>query len=422
MSLSRASEDEKAGRDEAALGGAGTDPRVAFAVKLGRALHRYGAPTHRLEQAMNAVLRSLGLEGAFFSTPTGIFASFGPPEEQRTSLIRVEPSEVDLGKLAALDDLAGRVARGETGAAEGAREVERIVAAPPRYGVLLTTLSFGVASGAASRFLGGGWREAVASTVIGLVLGVLASLFGRREETSYVFEVVAAALAASLAALAALALAPLSIFLTTMAGVIVLVPGLTLTTAMRELATRNLVSGTARLMGAVLVFFEIGFGAALGAQLARLLPAPGGADGPEALPAWTLAVALVTAPLAFTVLLRARARDAGWIVLACALSFGGARAGALLLGPELGVFVGAVTIGAAGNLYARLLNRPSAVTLIPGLLLLVPGSVGYGSFARFIERDVTTGLEAAFTMILIAVALVTGLLVSNVVVPPRRAL
>jgi uncharacterized membrane protein YjjB (DUF3815 family) len=94
----------------------------------------------------------------------------------------------------------------------------------------------------------------------------------------------------------------------------------------------------------------------------------------------------------------------------------------LLLGPELGVFVGAVTIGAAGNLYARLLNRPSAVTLIPGLLLLVPGSVGYGSFARFIERDVTTGLEAAFTMILIAVALVTGLLVSNVVVPPRRAL
>lgn len=49
------------------------DSRIAFAAKLARALHHYGTPTHKLEQAMNLILLRLGIEGYFFSTPTGIF-------------------------------------------------------------------------------------------------------------------------------------------------------------------------------------------------------------------------------------------------------------------------------------------------------------------------------------------------------------
>src|SRR5262245_48488983 len=91
----------------------GGDPRVAFAVKLGQALHKYGTSTHRLETMMNLVLEKLELHGQFFVTPTGIFASFGLPEEQRTSLIRVESTDVDLEKLARLDILVNQVIRGD---------------------------------------------------------------------------------------------------------------------------------------------------------------------------------------------------------------------------------------------------------------------------------------------------------------------
>src|SRR5580704_3030813 len=68
------------------------DTAIAFAIKLGRALHEYGTPTYRLEAAMAAVVERFGLTGQFFAIPTGIFASFGAPEEQRTALIRVQPS------------------------------------------------------------------------------------------------------------------------------------------------------------------------------------------------------------------------------------------------------------------------------------------------------------------------------------------
>src|SRR5437667_6623281 len=88
------------------------DPSIAFVIKLGKALHRFGTPAHRLEEALGLVLQKLGLEGQFFSTPTGMFASFGAPEEQRTTLIRVEPGQVDLEKLILLDDLTNKVIQG----------------------------------------------------------------------------------------------------------------------------------------------------------------------------------------------------------------------------------------------------------------------------------------------------------------------
>ena len=54
----------------------------------------------------------------------------------------------------------------------------------------------------------------------------------------------------------------------TLAGLIVLIPGFMLTIAIRELSTRHLASGTARLVGAGITFLGIIFGVALGNRLA----------------------------------------------------------------------------------------------------------------------------------------------------------
>jgi uncharacterized membrane protein YjjP (DUF1212 family) len=401
---------------------AGGDSRILFIMKLGQALHRYGVPAHRLEQGLNLVAQRFGIAGSFFVTPTGIFASFGLPEEHRTSLIRIESTDVNLEKQAQLDELVTAVIRGQVSLAEGSQAIDRIVAAPARYGPALNTMCFALASGAAARFLGGGWREIFAATIIGLLVGVLAAVMSRFKEASKVFEPTAAIIASALVMLAAQIFQPFAIYLATLASLIVLLPGLTVTTAMRELATRNLVSGTARLMGAALLFFQIGFGVALGSQISRVLPPVALNTAPAVLPVWTLWLALLIAPLAFMVLFNAPVRDAGWIMLSCLLSFNGARAGANLLGPELGVCLGAMIMAAGCNLYSRLLNRPAAIPIVPGMMLLVPGSLGYGSLAKFIEKDVVSGVTTAFNMLLIAVALVTGLLMANVIVPPRKNL
>jgi uncharacterized membrane protein YjjB (DUF3815 family) len=214
-------------------------------------------------------------------------------------------------------------------------------------------------------------------------------------------------------------LTPFSVFTATMAGLIVLVPGFTLTIALTELSTRHLLSGTARLSGAFMTFLGITFGVALGNTLAIRVFGDYARLQSEAIPPWTNLIALVVAPVAFTILLKAEERDIPWLVLMGILAFYGSRLGTNVFGPELGAFVGAFVVGTASNVFARLLDRPSQVLIVPGILLLVPGSIGYRSLNALMEREVVSGIETAFSMLVIAVSLVAGLLMSNAVTPRR---
>lgn len=397
------------------------DPEVVeLVLRLGHGLHRYGDPAYSLEERLLRVSRTLGVDGQYFSMPTALFASLGPAAEQRTFQIRIEPGAVELERLARLDEIAVAVGDGQMGAAAARREVDAVLSAPARYGALLNTVAFALTSGAAARFFGGGLREIALSAVIGLVTGLVAVAAGRWTSVARIFEPLAATLAAALATMAATWFAPVSSYTATLAGLIVLIPGFTVTVAMIELATRNLVSGTARLAGAAGTFLAMGFGVALGTRLIALAVGAPPAVTPVPLPPWTEVPALMLAPIGFTILLRARPADGPAIAVAGALAYGGARVGSMLLGPELGAFVGAVALGAASNAYARTLRRPQVVPLVPGMLLLVPGSIGFLSLSSLMGGDTMTGVEAAFRMTLVAVSLATGLLFANVLLPARR--
>jgi len=371
---------------------------------------------------MSIAASRLGIAGQFFVTPTALFAAFSWGENQETLLERLEPGSVDLGKLAALDELIAQVANRDLSPVEASKRIDSILQAPPRWGAAISTMSFALISVCAARFFGGGWRELSAALVIGSLLGMLALVVGRRQQVVRLYEPLAALFATLIAMAFAAWLPPTNVFVATLGGLIVLVPGLTLTIAMTEIATRHLVSGTARLASAAVLFLVIGVGVALGRRIgAALFDAPILAN-PLPLHAWTEWVALLLSPLGFTVLFQARFREVGWISIAVVLAFLGARSGTQLLGPELGVFLGALAVGVGSYLYARKLHRPASIPLVPGIIMLVPGSFGFRSLDSLLAHDVLSGMETAFTMTLVAVALVTGLLMSNVVVPPRKAL
>ncbi len=395
--------------------------RIGFVLKLARAMHGYGYAAHRLEEVLCATAQRLGLEAQFFSTPTSIFAAFGEQADQRTFLLRVEPGDTDLGRLADVDRVTRRVLRGELTAAEGSAALDAIAALPPLYGRLLTTAAFGVASAAAARFLGGGATEIGLAGGLGVVTGVLSITAARFATLARVFEPLTAFVVTLIATAFAARVLPLSVPVTVLAGLIVLIPGLTLTVAMTELATRHLASGTARFSSALLLFVTIAFGVAVGSRLGQLGFGAVATAQPAALPGWTSFVALAAAPLAFTVLLRAHPNDAAWILVTGWITFGATRAGALSLGAELGAFVGSLAAGVTANLYALLRDRPSQIPLVPAVLLLVPGSLGFRSVSALVDREVLSGVETAFTMIFIATGIVAGLLVANIVVPRRRA-
>jgi uncharacterized membrane protein YjjB (DUF3815 family) len=125
---------------------------------------------------------------------------------------------------------------------------------------------------------------------------------------------------------------------------------------------------------------------------------------------------------ALGVLFRARWRELPWMLVAVMTAFGGARLGVHLLGPALGALLGALLAGLAGNVYERRRRRPAVVMVLPSLIMLVPGSIGYRSLSFLMERNIVAGIDSAVTALLVGVSLVAGLLLANVLLPPRNPL
>ena len=59
---------------------------------------------------------------------------------------------------------------------------------------------------------------------------------------------------------------------------------------------------------------------------------------------------------------------------------------------------------------------------MPGLILLVPGSIGFRGLSFLVEKNTLAGIETTFQMFMIAVALVGGLLLASILVSPKRSL
>lgn len=377
----------------------------------------YGAPAHRLEDAMREVLERTGVQGSFFSTPTAIIATLQHGDQRRTELVRIEKFEVDLGKLEELTDLANAVIAGEVSPRDGSASVDRIIAAPPRYGVMLTVVSFAIVSAAASRFFAGGLREIILAGIAGLGVGLLSLLPSRSATVARLFDAIAAFVVSFIAVGGASAMGGASIPIVTVAGLIVLVPGLTLTIAVTELAQRSLVSGTARLHGALVVFLMLGFGVALGGRGANALF--GSADRvPSSLDAWTEMVAVVIAILALNVILRVPSREVGWVLIVASVTYATVKWSSVAAGPEIGVFAGAIVAGVLSNVHGRAFDRPTAITRLPALILLVPGGLGFLGLSSILEDDVIGGMRTVIRVALIAVALATGLIIANAVASP----
>jgi uncharacterized membrane protein YjjB (DUF3815 family) len=273
-------------------------------------------------------------------------------------------------------------------------------------------------SAGVARVFGGDWAEVVAGALIGMVVGLLAVFTAGHRILQHLFPTIASAIAAFCAHGFAHMLGHDSVYVTLVSGLIVLLPGLMIMIGLAELATQNLVAGTARLAGAAILFVQMGFGVALGDQIGSLMVGEVHYTASKILPAWTEWAAIFSAGIGFVVLFQSRVQDAIWIVLAGLIAYSAARFGTQTFGPAIGAFVGAFTIGGASHIFRFFTHRPNQLMLVPGIILLVPGSMGFKSLTALLDQDIVAGLDTAFQMLLAGVSLVIGLLMSSIFILP----
>ncbi len=372
-----------------------------------------------------ALARALELEGVQVSaTPTLVEVSLGSLPEQRTFTLRVRPAAVDLDRdRPALGDLVGVPAAAKPHEAlggQGAHPRDRSVQRPAgRLLAHLLVAAFGIAGAALTPVLGGGWREAAVAAVVGLIVGGVALPAVRRARTEPIAAPIAAIAASFFAALAVELGLNASPNVVTLAALVTFLPGMRLTIGMRELSSEHLQSGVANTANALVQLVGLVFGVEVGRSIAASwfgLSAPAAHEAGFA--GWHL-LAAVAAGLAFTLTLRAQFRDAWMMCAAAVLALAANAAGAELLGAPAGVFVATLAVGLAGGLVGARLRRSPLVFIVPGVLMLVPGSAGFDSILQLLSNETVSGITAAFDTFVTATSIAYGLMVSAVILPGR---
>ncbi|MEL6345413.1 MAG: threonine/serine exporter family protein, partial [Myxococcota bacterium] len=203
----------------------------------------------------------------------------------------------------------------------------------------------------------------------------------------------------------------------TLAALIVLLPGFSLTVALAELSTGHLSAGAARLSGVAVTFLHLSVGAAAGwALFGAGLPA-------EPPTPWIFEPVIIVASAAsLAILFQARFQDFGVIIVSAALAVYVSRAVSLMADPTVGAFGASLLLTLYSNIQARQRDVPASIAQMPGILLLVPGSVGFRGVGALMQNETLTGVHIAFTTIITAAALVAGMLIANALYPARREL
>ncbi len=402
--------------------------RIAFMVELAERLHLYGTTAQRLEGALLSVAERLNVDCEPWVSPTAVIMSFSDPlhlpgASDVTRVIRLPPGDTDLHRLAETDRIAEAVIAGEMSLATALDAMNALDKPPTPLAQVVHVLAFGLVAAAVGGLLRLPWLDIAVAGLNGVLIGVLTDLAASRPRLREASDALLAMVATLVVVLVATFVAPLNQNTVIIASLIVLLPGLSLTNAMNELSSQHLVSGTARAAGALSTVLKLTLGTVIALYMADLAGLEPAVRALRPQPEWVEWTALAAASLAFAVLFRANVRDYPLVMLAAAAGYLISRFGGLAWGSPVGIFLAALIVTMAGNGYARWLHRPGALIRVPGIILLLPGSVSLrGMMDLILLQDVGVGQDALLAVVNILLAVIAGLLFGNLLLPARKNL
>ncbi|KAG0045925.1 hypothetical protein BGZ83_008859 [Gryganskiella cystojenkinii] len=399
--------------------------RQDLLIRLCKSLIRYGAPSHRIEMAMEAMCKTFGVDGSFAFLPGLMMISFGDTDTHtsETHLIKVAQG-FDMGRLAKVNRIARAVVYGQIEPGEALTELKAVNSEKQPYGLWIMLVSYAVSSGLiAPLVFKGSWYDMLAGMGLGSVVGLTSLLASRYSVYSNVFEVSTSILIAFVAK----ALRDYVCFTgVVLAGIVSLLPGLSLTTAIMELSSRYMISGSVRMFYSLIYCLFLGFGLSIGSNLWDVFrePPPGDLKMGYCHPAtepwrWILFPLLA---IAFSVQLYATPKQ--WPVMVICSSVGYAVSEfAGMYWPHslhIAAAVSAFVVGLLGNIYERLTHELAFIPILGAILLIVPGGMGVRSSLLLLDQsgNASQGTTFALQMILVALGIAVGLFASTLVVYP----
>lgn len=392
-----------------------------FALTAGCKYLEVGGPTSRLEDKILSLGETFELKPEVFATPSAIMISAMNKDQRFTSsLKRIRESTIDLNLLSKIDILFDDVTARKVTIKAAYEQISDEGFFDQIYSNRVISLSAFVVGFFASYLHFQSNESGIISGFLSFLLVAIIQPFFYSLAFTRIFYVFFAALLSIGLSAAAEVYFGLPIEASFIGSLIVLVPGLMLTTAVSELAEHNFVSGTVKLVNGVLILISIGTALFIGKDIIQFMN-PNATHlnfnyDKIAIPNQLFTVGgTLLIMLAFCIQFQTPKK---FILFALISGISGQIGFELFKNSSsyaLPSFIAAFFIGVVSLSFSRFFKTPSQIFSVPGIVSLVPGVLSFTIYN-------STSLGAAaktpedgkmLTVAVIASSLVFGLIMAR---------
>lgn len=249
---------------------------LELTTRIGEVLLKNGGEIFRVQQTMQIVAKAYGVSGFHvYVLANGLFVSIEedgkqlcsqvgagtePAEPVVASQIRHVPlSSVHLGRVAAVNNLSREIAAHKYTVEQAKEKIEQIDQIPFTSNALQVLVS-GVGAGAFCYLFGGSPLDCLASFISGLVLWVFVLFLSAKGANKIMVNILSSALVTAMGVLFFHFLFGDNMDMIVIGSIVPLLPGVPLTNSIRDFLNGDYLSGTIRMIDAVLVACCIALG------------------------------------------------------------------------------------------------------------------------------------------------------------------
>ncbi len=382
------------------------------ATDLGYELAMSGAETYRVEESITRVLESYGISAEVFAIPNCLTVSIETPEgKPMTRMRRIGFHGNDLNRVEQFSGLSRAICNRKPPAEELRMWLDYVRSMNRTYSLPVYLLGNFLGAAGFSVFFGGNVADALISGFCGVLVGVVNRFMSRLKANQF-FSTLAAAF---VMALVAYGISVLGIVRSTdsviIGALMLLVPGLLFTNAMRDIIFGDTNSGTNRIVQVFLIAVAIALGTAAAWQLtASLFGAPSEVDAlNHSLPIQCLSV--FVACIGFSILFNIHGPGG----LLCAL--GGVLIWAVyglvfqFSGNDIAAFFWSALFAALySEIMARVRKCPAISYLVVSTFPLIPGAGVYFTMNCALQSDMAGFSAQGMHTISVAGVIAVGIL------------
>lgn len=379
---------------------------VSSALDLGEQLLICGGEVSRVEDTIRRLCQAYGADriDVFTITSSVIVTARFPGSGSVTQTRRVSGLKFNLSALEALNGLSRRACMTKMPPEELRKELRQIEALP-RYNFFQSCGIWALIAGSFSIFFGGSCLDGAAAAAIGVLLCMMQTVFVRLQINSYFSTVLCSLLGGLLSNLVFAVSLPVSPAMINIGVIMLLIPGIALTNAIRDIFSGDTISGILRSSEALVLSVAIAWGFAVTAS-----------PGAEPLPTSPLLqlIAALAGSLGFSMLFNVRGKRLIW----CAIG-GGVGWGVVLLcemlgfGEMVGYFIGSMVLTVYAEILARVQRCPVTVFVATATIPLIPGGALYNTMRFAMAEEWSDFAIQGLHTLIYAILISAGILVIN---------